>query len=173
MQAAMSRVVPAFLLLALLFLPTPAFALEEGNPQKQGPAASAQESRGYATLPALLAQVGSEAMAQFQDFFDLAPLVVEPFVHLRQDAGRPRISLLGAMLAEQMAVVLGNEALVQWPLPQGELGQYLSGSLLETDGYLRVQISGSNTRGELRSHVVNVEMSEPIYRALHTFISHR
>lgn len=140
--------------------------------QQEQPAEPFLEMRSYSSLPGLVSMIGSDAMERFQGFFDASPLVVEPFGVLSEFPSRQRISLLGAMLAEQMAAVVGNEALVVWPAPPaGEQGQHLSGSLLEVDGFLRIQITGLNTRGERRSHVVNVEMSEPMYRALHSFLS--
>jgi hypothetical protein len=57
------------------------------------------------------------------------------------------------------------------PAAAGEEGQRISGILQEVDGYLRIHIIAANTRGERRSYVVNVEMSEPIYRALHSYVT--
>lgn len=148
----------------------------EGGPDSQGRQGTAAplETGNYSSLPALLDRIGQDAMGKFQDFFDASPLLVEPFAVLGEFPSRQRISLLGVVLAEQMAAVLGNEALSRWrPETLGEQGQYLNGTLLEVDGYLRVQISGLNTRGERRSHVVNIEMSESIYRALHSSIAVR
>lgn len=155
----------------LLCAPFPAPAAEGGEEPRQPEAPFVLEPRHYSSLPALAALVGRDALASFQDFFDATPLLVEPFVVFGEFPARRRVSLLGAVLAEQMAAVLGNEALARWrPETLGEEGQHLSGTLLEMDGYLRIQITGLNTRGERRSHVVNVEMSESVYRALHTHI---
>lgn len=128
--------------------------------------------RGYSSLPSLVAMIGADAMEHLHGFFAAEPVTVEPFIVLSEFSTRQRISLLGATLAEQMAAVIGNESLAVWrPAAGGENEQRVSGVLQEVDGHLRVHILAANTRGDRRSYVVNVQMSEPIYRALHSYVS--
>lgn len=125
----------------------------------------------YSSLTGLVAMICDDAMEQFYDFFDAAPVVVEPFVVLGEFANKNRITLLGATIADHMTAVISNESIaVSAARGKGENDQRVQGILQEVDGYLRVHISGVNTRGERRSYVVNIEMSEPIYRALHSYV---
>ncbi|HIJ79676.1 MAG: hypothetical protein OEY01_13150 [Desulfobulbaceae bacterium] len=128
--------------------------------------------QSYASLPGLVAMICSDAMLQYEDFFNLSPIMIEPFVVLNEFSVPKKISLLGATLADQMAAVISNETLAAWRGSDdtGGYEQRVSGLLQEMDGYLRVHITGVNTMGERRSYVVNVEMSEPIYRALHSYV---
>jgi hypothetical protein len=107
-------------------------------------------------------------MERLHGFFAAEPVTVEPFIVLNEFSTRQRVSLLGATLAEQMAVMLGNESLAA---ATDEHKQRVSGVLQEVNGYLRIHIIAANTRGERRSYVVNVEMSAPIYRALHSYVT--
>jgi hypothetical protein len=110
-------------------------------------------------------------MEHLHGFFAAEPVTIEPFIVLSEFSTRQRVSLLGATLAEQMAAVIGNESLAMWRSPSaGEHEQRVSGILQEVNGYLRIHIIAANTRGDRRSYVVNVEMSEPIYRALHSYV---
>ena len=127
--------------------------------------------RNYTSLPSLVAMVGSDAMEHLHGFFAAEPVTIEPFIVLSEFSSRQRVSLLGATLAEQMAAVISNESLAVWrAAAAGEQEQRVSGVLQEVDGYLRIHIIAANTRGDRRSYVVNVEMSEPIYRALHSYV---
>ena len=128
--------------------------------------------KSYASMPGLVSMICGDGLLQYEDFFNLSPIVIEPFVVLNEFSDPHRISLLGATLADQMVAVISNETLAAWS-GQDEAGEYeqrITGLLQEMDGYLRVHITGINTRGERRSYVVNVEMSEPIYRALHSYV---
>lgn len=128
-------------------------------------------AKNYSSLTGLVAMVCNDAMEHFYDFFDPAPVAVEPFVVLGEFADKNRISLLGATIADQMTAVISNESVASVPaMATGGYEQRVQGILQEVDGYLRLHISGTNTRGERRSYVVNVEMSEPIYRALHSYV---
>lgn len=128
--------------------------------------------KGYGSVPALVTMLCGEAGSRFHYFFDDAtPVVVEPFVVLDESSTRKKVSVLGATLADQMTAVVGNEARTVWrPWSRGGEEQRVTGRLQEMDGYLRVHISGVNSRGERRGYVVNVEMSEPVYRALHSAV---
>jgi len=162
----------------------------EKEAEGAGAAVEGVASQGnYSSLASLVAMVGSDALEQLHGFFAVEPVTIEPFIVLDEFATRGRVSLLGATLAEQMAALIGNESLAVWrPVAadahKAELSslpaqtklmpfgyeQRVSGVLQEMGGYLRIHIIAANTRGEQRSHVVNVEMSEPIYRALHSYV---
>lgn len=164
---------PQVLLLVLfcLFWATGAWATEKEEEGKGAATEGMLSQRSYASLPNLVAMVGSDAMEHLHGFFAAEPVTIEPFVVLSEFSTRQRVSLLGATLAEQMAAVIGNESLAMWRSPAaGEHEQRVSGILQEVDGYLRIHIIAANTRGDRRSYVVNVEMSEPIYRALHSYV---
>jgi len=158
------------LLLVLLcaFWATGAWATEKEEDGKGAATEGMISQRNYASLPNLVAMVGSDAMEHLHGFFAAEPVTIEPFIVLSEFSTRQRVSLLGATLAEQMAVMLGNESLAA---ATDEHKQRVSGVLQEVNGYLRIHIIAANTRGERRSYVVNVEMSEPIYRALHSYVT--
>ena len=161
------------LLLVLLcaFWATGAWATEKEEDGKGAATEGMISQRNYASLPNLVAMVGSDAMEHLHGFFAAEPVTIEPFIVLSEFSTRQRVSLLGATLAEQMAAVIGNESLAVWRAPSaGEHEQRVSGILQEMNGYLRIHIIAANTRGDRRSYVVNVEMSEPIYRALHSYV---
>ena len=126
--------------------------------------------KNYSSLAGLVAMVCDDAIKQFQDFFGPAEVVVEPFVILGEFPPQ-RISLLGATVADQMAAMINNYSVGRY-VPEGYGGhaQKVQGILQEIDGLLRIHISGANSAGEWRSYVINVEMSEPIYRAMHTYV---
>jgi hypothetical protein len=128
--------------------------------------------KSYDSMPGLISMICSDAMLQYEDFFNLSPILIEPFVVLNEFSAPKKISLLGATLADQMAAVISNETLAAWrgPVEGAEYEQRVTGLLQEMDGYLRVHITGVNSMGERRSYVVNVEMSDPIYRALHSYV---
>ena len=159
------------LVLLCVFWATGAWALEKEGDGQGSATEGVAGQRSYSSLTSLVAMVGSDAMAHLHGFFDASPVAIEPFVVLSEFSTRQRISLLGATLAEQMAAVIGNESLAVWrPAVAGENEQKVSGILQEVDGYLRIHIIAANTRGERRSYVVNVQMSEPVYRALHSYV---
>lgn len=165
--------VQAALIFVFCFFLVPGAAAAEKKEDNRG--ATSEEKAGprnYASLPGLVAMVGNDAMEQLQGFFAAEPVLVEPFIVLSEFSSRQRVSLLGATLAEQMAAVIGNESLAVWrPVMTGEHEQRVSGVLQEMDGYLRIHVIAANSKGERRSYVVNVEMSESIYRALHSYVT--
>lgn len=164
---------PAILLVLLcVFWASGSWAVEkEENAQGGKGDGVISQQKNYTSLTGLVAMVGSDAMEQMHGFFAPEPVTIEPFIVLSEFSTRQRVSLLGATLAEQMAAVISNESLAVWrSAAPGENEQRVSGILQEVDGYLRIHIIAANTRGERRSYVVNVEMSEPIYRALHSYV---
>jgi len=120
----------------------------------------------YSGVLDLTDRISREAMAGFYDFFGPVTVNVEPFVVVDRYP-RATVSQLGLTLADQMVARINNDS-VSRPRPTGEgQEQWLFGLLQEIDGHLRVHIYGINMRGERRSAVVTVEMSEPVYRSLH------
>jgi len=159
------------LVLLCAFWATGAWATEKEDEGRGLATESVIGPKNYSSLTGLVAMVGSDAMEHLHGFFAAEPVAIEPFIVLSEFSTRQRISLLGATLAEQMAAVISNESLAVWrPAAAGENEQRVSGVLQEVDGYLRIHILAANTRGDRRSYVVNVEMSEPIYRALHSYV---
>ncbi len=130
----------------------------------------------YATLTELIAMISEDAMQQFTGFFEPSLIQVEPFPYLWEYEHR-RPSMLGITLADQMAAMLNNYTLGarsnrdQYQSAHSntnETMQWVQGTMQEMDGFLRIHISARNAKGARRSYVVNAQMSEPIYRALHT-----
>lgn len=158
--------------LLCLFWTTAASAAEKEDEGRSSATEGVANQRNYSSLTGLVAMVGSDAMEHLHGFFAAEPVTIEPFIVLSEFSTRQRISLLGATLAEQMAAVISNESLAVWRAAAGgEHEQRVSGILQEVDGHLRIHIIAANTRGDRRSYVVNVEMSEPIYRALHSYVT--
>lgn len=124
----------------------------------------------YASLSHMVSMVCDEAMDRFYNFFGSSPVAVEPFQVVGEFSVARRVTLLGATLADQMSAGINNEAVAQPAPASATTEQRLRGLLQELDGYLRIHMSGQNNRGEWRSYVVTVEMSEPIYRALHSYV---
>ncbi len=159
------------LVLLCAFWATGAWAAEKEDEGRGAATEGVVGLKNYSSLTSLVAMVGADAMEHLHGFFAAEPVTIEPFIVLSEFSTRQRISLLGATLAEQMAAVISNESLAVWrPAAAGENEQRVSGVLQEVDGHLRIHILAANTRGERRSYVVNVEMSEPIYRALHSYV---
>lgn len=147
-----------------------AFTMEgvSGEPAAAPPEPTASN---YASLSHVVTIVCDDAMEKFYNFFGAAPVAVEPFVVVGEFPAAKRVSMLGATLADQMSAGINNEAVAQPAPASASTEQRLRGLLQEMDGYLRIHMSGQNNRGEWRSYVVTVEMSEPIYRALHSYVT--
>ena len=161
------------LVLAALFMMLAVAAVAQNQPPLREPVDDliVDEGVSYSSLTHLINMVGTDAGKQFSDFFDPAPVTVEPFPLLGEFAPR-RMSMLGATLADQMAVIINNSPGSSLPAAEKESSaQLLKGIIQEVDGYLRIHMSGRNSRGEWRSYVANVEMSEAVYRAMHTYVS--
>jgi len=122
----------------------------------------------YANMTELVTLICDDAMGDFSGFFGPTLVSVKPFSVIG-DYNVKKITLLGITLADQMAAMINSEPAAVYEVEE-KYGQTLSGIIEEIDGYLRVHISGRNVRGERRSFVVNVEMSEPLYRALHSYV---
>jgi hypothetical protein len=122
----------------------------------------------YANMTELVTLICDDAMGNFSNFFGPTLVSVKPFSVIG-DYNVNKITLLGITLADQMAAMINSEPAAVYEVEE-KYSQKLSGIIEEIDGYLRVHISGRNVRGERRSFVVNVEMSEPLYRALHSYI---
>lgn len=122
----------------------------------------------YANMTELVTLICDDAMGNFSGFFGPTMVSVKPFSVIG-DYTVKKITLLGITLADQMAAMINSEPAAVYEVEE-KYTQKLSGIVEEVDGYLRVHISGRNVRGERRSFVVNVEMSEPLYRALHSYV---
>lgn len=123
----------------------------------------------YSSLAHLVELVGADAAGQFNGFYDSGPVRIEPFPVLGEFPAQ-RVSQLGATLADQMAATINSVAPATFR--DGVQEQVMRGVIQEVDGYLRLHISGRNSRGQWRSYVANVEMSEAVYRAMHTYVSY-
>ncbi len=132
--------------------------------------ASGGPPQSYASLPGFVSMFSRDAVGQFKYFFAASPVAVEPFIVVGEFSSSRKMTTLGITLADQMAAVINNEAVAPMIKAEGGTPQRIWGILQEADGYLRVHVTGVNTRGERRSYVVNVQMSEPIYRALHSYV---
>ncbi len=172
------------LLVAILLVLPSAARAQDSLPAVDEPAAppvaatpqAPKTFRNYAGLSELIGMICDDAVRQFQGFFEQSLVRVESFPFL-WEFEHQRPSMLGITLADQMAAVLnGHTSMGAWsqrdqyatPDTSAAPVQWVQGTLQEMDGYLRLHISGSNASGERRSYVVNAEMSESIYRALHT-----
>ncbi|OGR05153.1 MAG: hypothetical protein A2511_06275 [Deltaproteobacteria bacterium RIFOXYD12_FULL_50_9] len=127
--------------------------------------------QGYSSVPQMINQVCEEASTQFYDFFGSGEVKVKPFAVIEEFNPR-RNTVLGVTLADQMAARINSDA-NEVSSSKGKVvqtDQGLDGVIQELDGFLRVHMSGVNFKGERRSYVVNVEMSEAVYRALHALV---
>jgi hypothetical protein len=123
--------------------------------------------QNYANLPELITLVCDDAMESFWEFYGPTTVKVTPFKVIA-DYRVKKTTILGITLADQMTAMINTQAVPEYPTPVRH-PQKLEGVIEEMDGFLRIHINGRNVRGERRSYSVNVEMSEPIYRALHAY----
>ena len=124
----------------------------------------------YSSLTLLVNDICSDAIIRFNGFFTPSAVTVHPFGTM--DNSPRETSILGVVLADQMLAMINNETSGRFAKQHGPAeNQELTGLIQEMDGFLRIHITGRNEEGEKRSHVVAVEMSEPLYRALHSTIS--
>jgi len=158
-------------LLALICFPT----VTHANQPETGALATEGETTApglgdYSSLSQLVTVICNDAVLRFDHFFTSATVTVSPF--LAMDGPTKRPSLLGIIMADQMVAMINNETSARFNGSTPSMGkQELSGLLQEIDGYLRIHISGRNEKGEQRSYVVAVEMSEPLFRVLHTYLT--
>ena len=124
----------------------------------------------YSSLTLLVNDICNDAILRFDGFFTPSEVTVHPFATM--DHVPRETSILGVVLADQMLAMINNETSGRFAKQHSPSeNQELTGLIQEMDGYLRVHITGRNEEGEKRSHVVAIEMSEPLYRALHSTIS--
>lgn len=133
------------------------------------PAPLAPAMQNYSGLADLVTMICDDALGRFQSFYGPTHVRVDPFTTMGTFE-KNKLSELGMTLADQMVAKINNDIRSNPGLAVGATNQKLQGVLQEIDGYLRIHISGVNAAGEWASYVVNVEMSEPIYRALHTYL---
>jgi hypothetical protein len=129
----------------------------------------------YSSFFPLVGEICTEAASAFNGFFDSSPVQVRPFVHIG-GAANDDSSLLGVVLADQMAAMLNGHANAHYGTAAGgndDRQQLLEGVLQEMNGYLRIHMHATNQHGVRRSHVVLVEISAAVYRALHSYIEPR
>lgn len=138
--------------------------------QLEAPAAQQQESvQNYSGLADLVSMICENALDRFQGFYGPSVVMVKPFA-LLGDTEPGRSTELGVTLADQMTAMINNETKDRLVSVSGSTPQTMQGVLQEVGGYLRVHMSGVNAAGQRTSYVVIVEMSESIYRALHTYL---
>lgn len=142
-----------------------------GNASAAGTLPTMESATGgedsYSSLAGLVGKICQDAGRHFQGFFGPTVVEVEPFRVIRR-SGDSKTNLLGVTLSDEMRAMINNTPLSPYSARSGAHPQKLNGVLQEIDGYLRVHVSGVNHRGARRSFVVNVEMSEAIYRTLLT-----
>ncbi len=163
-------VISSTIVFGLLMLPTLTNAQQSGaefSHKVQPPPKVAYHN--YANLTDLLTILCDEADKKFKNFYGAGVIEVQPFITIGEFQ-RNKISELGATLADQMIAEINNNTITTKAPEKNAVPQRLNGVIQEVDGYLRIHIFGVNSRGQRASYVTNVEMSEPIYRALHTFI---
>lgn len=166
----MSRAIPCLFCLAASLLLTSAASAGQLRPPVAEPATTTPPAEivgqpDYGSLVMLIGKVCSESGNSFAGFFDSSPVRVPSFIHLGRLNGNS--SLLGVLLADQMAAVLNGHANAFHGKGDDE-GQILEGILQEVDGYLRIHMLGRNRQQQRRSHVAVIEMSTALYRALHS-----
>ncbi|MEW6219858.1 MAG: hypothetical protein AB1634_10040 [Thermodesulfobacteriota bacterium] len=133
------------------------------------PAASESAVAGALPLPAayrsvleLVMAVAAEAGHHLEGFFKSNAVDVAPFLFLAE-VGRPRVSELGLLLADQLQAEINTRTHGNWSWQRNER---VDGLLVEVDGQLRIQLTAVNSHGRRLSRVFAVEMSRPVYRAL-------
>ncbi len=165
---------PAMAVAMLVMLAAPALDIGAAVGEENGEATPAEAPttvtyQNPADLAELINSVCDGARERFHGFYGPRVIWVESFSTVGRDEQNRR-SELGVTLADQMTAVINNDTLATRGKASGSVTQRLTGELQELDGYLRIHMSGVNAAGERASYVVNVEMSEPIYRALHTYL---
>jgi len=123
----------------------------------------------YSRLIDLINLICDDALERFHEFFASAEVQVEPFTTIGFFE-RNKLSELGMTISDQMKALINNDTLNGKGVGGGKGEQLVTGILQEVDGYLRVHISGVNAVGQRTSFTISVEMSEPLYRALHTYL---
>ncbi len=124
--------------------------------------------QNYSNMSEMLTLVCDDAMDVFQGFYGPTTVEVTPFSVI-SDYKVHKMTMLGITLADQMTSMINSEPAADYRVEK-KFPQKMEGVIEEMDGYLRVHISGRNVVGERRGYVANVEMSEPIYRFLHSYV---
>ncbi len=124
-------------------------------------------ARSYANLSQLVTLICDDAMEDFWEFYGPTTVAVRPFKVIANYTVK-KTTILGITLADQMTAMINTQAVPEYAF-EAHYAQRLEGVIEEIDGFLRVHMNGRNVRGERRSYSVTVEMSDPIYRALHTY----
>lgn len=122
----------------------------------------------YSNMSEMISLVCDDAMEVFYEFYGPTSVEVTPFSVI-SDYKINKMTMLGITMADQMTAMINSEPAAAY-LVQKKFPQKMEGVIEEMDGYLRVHITGSNVLGERRGYVANVEMSEPIYRFLHSYV---
>lgn len=122
----------------------------------------------YSNMPEMISLVCDDAMEVFHGFYGPTTVEVTPFSVI-SDYKVHKMTMLGITMADQMASMINSEPAAGYSAAK-KFPQKMEGVIEEMDGYLRVHISGRNMVGERRGHVANVEMSEPLYRFLHSYV---
>jgi len=156
-------------LLAALLAP-PLWAMDEAGPEMitEDEYPKQISYQRYSNLAELVTMICDDASGVFQGFYGPQEVEVSPFAVVG-DYQVHKMTMLGITLADQMAAMINREPAANYAAGNN-FPQKMEGVIEEVDGYLRVRISGRNFVGEGRSHVVSVEMSEPIYRFLHSYV---
>lgn len=123
----------------------------------------------YSNLSELVTGVCDDAGHVFTGFYEPDDVVVSPFAVI-SDYRVEKPTMLGITLADQMAAMINSTPASRRSSGGKRHVQTMHGVIEEMDGYLRVHISGRNGLGERRGYVAHVEMSEPIYRFLHSSV---
>lgn len=147
-------------------------AISQENPQDL-PVRGITSYENYTGLSELITMICDDAISTLQGFFGPTVVEVQPFITFGQFQEN-KISSLGISLADQMMAMVNNDTAANAEnTPAGETKEHqqkLRGTIQEIDGFLRIHISAVNVYGERLSHTTTVEMSEPIYRAMHTYL---
>jgi len=128
--------------------------------------------KNYSGLSELVSMICDDAIERFHGFYGPTVVNVTPFA-TDDNTGSAKISKLGITLADQMIAMINNDTFATADSTKERSKNYeqnLFGVLEEIDGYLRIHINGRNIDGKRVSYVATIEMSEPIYRALHTYL---
>ncbi len=124
-------------------------------------------ARSYSNLSELITLICDDAMEEFWEFYGPTTVAVRPFKVIANYTVK-KTTILGITLADQMTAMINTQAVPEYTA-RVKYPQELEGVIEEIDGFLRVHMNGRNVRGERRSYAVTVEMSDPIYRALHSY----
>lgn len=132
----------------------------------------------YSNLDQLVSVISRDGLAELENFYLTNKVSVKPF-RIAGEHYIPETSLLSFTLADQMNAGLSSLSTMSWfrelmkrinirSAGYKPKRERLEGLIEELDGFLRVHMSARNSFGEKRDISLSVEMSEPLYKALHT-----